>query len=29
VRDHGRYRLASLHLSQAAPPTRPGEVPNA
>jgi ketosteroid isomerase-like protein len=29
VRDHGRYRLASLHLSQAAPPTRPAEVPDA
>jgi ketosteroid isomerase-like protein len=29
VRHQGRYQLASLHLSQAAPPTRPAEMPNA
>jgi ketosteroid isomerase-like protein len=28
VHDQGRYQLASLHLSQVAPPTRPVEMPN-
>jgi ketosteroid isomerase-like protein len=27
VRDQGHYQLASLHLSQAAPPPRPAEMP--
>ena len=29
VPDHGRYQLASLHFSQAAPPTCAAEMPNA
>jgi ketosteroid isomerase-like protein len=29
IRDQGRYRLASVHLSQAAPPRRPAEMPHA